>query len=96
MAAEEDQLLELLITLIEKFESENYSLGKLSNPLSRLKFLLEQNPLTESDIIELFGAKTNLYNLVNGHIEISQELAIKLGKRFKIDPLIFTTNIMNN
>ncbi len=87
---EEEKLLELLITLIEKFEGENYHLGSVSTPLSRLLFLIEENQLSESDLIKIFATEKILYDVLNNHIEISHELAVKLGKRFKVDPSIFT------
>lgn len=86
---EEEKLLELLITLIEKFESENYCLGKLSTPLSRLLFLIEENQLSQEDLIQLFGSPIILSNVLNNQLKISQELAIKLGQRFKVNPEIF-------
>ncbi len=92
---EEDKLLELLITLIEKFEGDNYHLGSLSTPLSRLLFLIEENKLSESDLIQIFETEKILYDVLNNHIEISQELAVKLGERFKVASVIFTTNLIN-
>jgi HTH-type transcriptional regulator / antitoxin HigA len=59
LTPEEDQLLELLITLIEKFETEHYPLNNLSTSLSRLTFLMEENNLRQADLIEIFGSKGN-------------------------------------
>ncbi|HEY9700847.1 MAG TPA: hypothetical protein V6C58_00275, partial [Allocoleopsis sp.] len=72
------------------FERENYHLGSVSTPLSRLLFLIEENNLSESDLIEIFATENEFYDLLNNHIEISHELAVKLGKRFKVYPSIFT------
>ncbi len=80
----------MLITLIEKFEGENYHLGNVSTPVSRLLFLIEENQLSESDLIQIFETKEIWYNVLNNHIAINQKLAVKLGERFKINPVIFT------
>lgn len=92
LTPEEELLLDLLITLIEKFESENYCLGKLSNSLSRLRFLIEENHLSSEELIEIFGSEEILSNLLNNQLKITQELAKKLGQRFKVDPTIFTSS----
>jgi HTH-type transcriptional regulator/antitoxin HigA len=91
LSPEEEKLLDLLITLIEKFESENYCLGKLSNSLSRLRFLIEENHLSSEELIEIFGSQEILSNVLNNQLKISQELAKKIGQRFKVDPTIFTS-----
>ena len=91
---EEQKLLDLLITLIEKFESENYHLGNMSTPISRLLFLIEENQLSESDLIQIFETKEMLYSVLKNNIAINQKLAVKLGERFKVDPVIFT--VLNN
>ena len=49
LTPEEDQLLELLVALIEKFEAEHYPLTNLSTPLSRLLYLMEANNLRQAD-----------------------------------------------
>lgn len=89
LTPEEDRLLELLITLIEKFESEQYNLGTISTPLSRLLFLMETNNLSESDLVEILGSQDLALEVINGIVDINKEMAIKLGKRFNLDPVVF-------
>jgi HTH-type transcriptional regulator / antitoxin HigA len=48
---EESELYKLLIVLIEKFEQEFYQPGSASNPVSMLRFLVEQQGLTTTDLI---------------------------------------------
>lgn len=89
LTPEENNILELLMTLIEKFESENYSLGNSSNPRSRLSFLVEINQLSEANLKEIFGSKENYKKVINGKKEITKELALKLGQRFNLDSTLF-------
>ncbi len=89
LTLEENEILELLITLIEKFESENYSLGNSSNPRSRLLFLIENNQLSDYDLAEIFGSKENYEQFINGEQKITQELAFKLAQRFNLNANLF-------
>ncbi|NES86363.1 MAG: transcriptional regulator [Moorea sp. SIO2B7] len=86
---EEEQLLELLLTLIEKFEAENYNLENISIPLSRLLFLMESNNISQSDLEEIFGSKEITSEVIQGKRSISQQTALKLGKKFNIAPGLF-------
>jgi HTH-type transcriptional regulator / antitoxin HigA len=89
LSPEEDQLLELLITLIEKFESENYPLNNLSTPLSRLTFLMEENNLRQADVVEIFGSKGIASEVLKGKRQISKSHALKLGEFFNLNPALF-------
>ena len=92
LTPEENRLLDLLIVLIEKFEAENYQLGILSNPLTRIKFLIENNQLSENDLVEIFGSIENYQKITNGKKIITRELALKLSKRFNINYSLFLEN----
>jgi HTH-type transcriptional regulator / antitoxin HigA len=89
LTPEEEELLELLVTLIEKFEAEHYPLNNLSTPLSRLTFLMESNCLQQSDLVEVFGSKGIASEVLNGKRQISKSLALKLGDFFHLNPAIF-------
>ena len=89
LTPEEDQFLELLVALIEKFEAEQYPMNNLSTPLSRLKFLMETNGLKQAELVEVFGSKGITSEVVNGKRSISKQAALKLGKRFNIEPALF-------
>ena len=92
LTPEENEILELLITLIEKFELEHYSLGNLSNPRTRLSFLMESNSLSYHDLKEIFASKENYDQVMEGKKEITKELAFKLGQRFNLDFNLFLSN----
>ena len=86
---EEEQLLELLITLIEKFESEQYPLANLSTPLSRLRFLMESNNLCQADLVDILGSEEMVSETLDRQGEISKENALKLGAFFNLNPALF-------
>jgi HTH-type transcriptional regulator/antitoxin HigA len=89
LSPEEEQILELLITLVEKFEAEHYPLNNFSTPLSRLTFLMEENQLRQADLIEVFGAKGIASQVLSGKRQISKSHALKLGEIFNLNPALF-------
>ena len=89
LTPEEEQLLDLLVTLIENFESQQYTFDNNSNPLSRLIFLVEANNLKQVDLLDIFGSKGITSEVFNGKRQISKTHAVKLGKRFNVEPALF-------
>ena len=88
---EEDELYELLITLIEKFEQDYYSPGKASSPYSLLLFLMEQRNLKQSDLVDAMGSEEVVLEAIAGNREINQPQAKALGRFFQVDPSLFLT-----
>lgn len=86
---EQDDLLELLVTLIEKFEDEYYQLLRESNPHSMLQFLMEQRNLKQSDLVGILGSKGVTSEVVNGKRSISKAQAKALGEFFHVSAALF-------
>lgn len=86
---EENELYDLLITLIEKFEQEYYSPGKASTPHSMLLFLMEQQNIQQSALVDIIGSNDIVSQIVDGKQEITKEQARALGKFFHVDPTLF-------
>ena len=86
---EEDELYELLIALIEKFEQEYYAPGVTATPHSLLLFLIEQRSLKPADLMGIIGSEEGVYALVNGERDISKEQAVILGSFFYVEPSLF-------
>ncbi|MEG4284729.1 transcriptional regulator [Microcoleus sp. A006_D1] len=86
---EEDELYELLIALIEKFEQEYYAPGVTATPNSLLLFLMEQRSLKPADLVGIVGSEEGVYALVNGEREIGKEQAVILGSFFYVEPSLF-------
>lgn len=86
---EENELYDLLITLIEKFEQEYYSPGSASTPHSMLLFLMEQKEVKQSDLVGVIGDEDIVSEIVNGKQEISKAQAKALGEFFQVDPNLF-------
>jgi HTH-type transcriptional regulator/antitoxin HigA len=86
---EENELYDLLITLIEKFEQEYYLPGSSSTPHSMLLFLMDQRNLQATDLAEVFGSEAIASNVIFNQVEFSKEQIKALGKFFQVNPGLF-------
>lgn len=87
--SEENELLELWVALVEKFEQEHYSPGTASTPQSMLLFLMEQQGITESDLVEIFASEKVVADVLNGSHEINRTQIKALGQFLDVDPSVF-------
>ncbi len=87
---EEDTLLELLVTLIEKFEQEQHPLSQ-ADPHSMLLYLMDVQNTKEEDLIGVIGAdKDAVFKVFDGKTSIDKEQAKALGKFFHVSPELFS------
>ena len=91
LTPEENRFLNLLVTLIEKFETDFYGLEKnrKSTPLSALKFLMEQQGRKPKDLWEVLGSKGVVSEVLNGHRGISKSGAKALAEYFHVSAELF-------
>lgn len=85
---EEEALLELLLNLVEQFETTEYHLPE-STPLDALKYLMESNSLKASDLTTEFGYRGRVSDVLSGRRNISKEQARRLGERFRVSTGLF-------
>jgi HTH-type transcriptional regulator / antitoxin HigA len=89
---EEDALLDVLADLIERFETRTYpGLGHDPTPAETIRFLMEQNGLSQKDLWSFLGGKSHTSEILNGKRKVSNRQAGSLGKRFKIAPSAFVS-----
>ncbi len=86
LTPEEHTLLDLLVKLIEDFESAHYHLD-ISTPRSRLHHLMAARNLDLNDLIPVIGDRAAL--ILSGEAEISYTDAIALGPFFHVNPELF-------
>ena len=86
--AEEERILQLLLTLVEKYEDEHYPMNNAS-PLDILLHLIESNDLKQADLVNVIGSSGVVSEVVNGKRQISKNQAQALGKFFHVDPKLF-------
>lgn len=87
---EQQELYELMIVLIEKFEQDFYQRDKPTNPLSMLLFLMEQREMSSSDLVDIFGSQSAVENILNGMTQIDRSSAEFLGQLFHVDSMLFS------
>ncbi len=85
---EEDKLFDLLVTLIEEFEEKTYPMGN-TTPREMLLFLMEQQKLKQSDLLDVFGSKGIVSEVVNGKRAISKTHVKRLAEKFKVSAELF-------
>ena len=88
LSVEEQRLLALLSRLIEDYEARTFPIPD-SPPHQTLRFLIEQNDLRQADLVEIFGSRGRVSEVVNGRRAISKAQAKALGEFFKVSPDLF-------
>ena len=87
----ENAILELLITLIEKFEDEQYPIPR-STPHSILLHLMEAGGIESEDLIGIFGSTDIVLDIVQGKKNISTNQAKALSEFLAVDVELFLEN----
>ena len=85
---EEKALHKLVVTLIETYEAENYSMEK-SAPYEILQHLMESSDTCQADLVGVIGSSGVVSEVVNGRHSISKAQAKALGEYFKVSPSLF-------
>lgn len=87
-SGEEEALLELLLRLVEGFESSYYAPPE-GTPLGALQYLMEANGLRAIDLAEVLGGRGRVSDILSGRRGISLAQAKRLGERFRLSPAVF-------
>lgn len=88
LTAEEDALLELLISLVHDYEKKRYPLTS-SPPREMVGFLLEQRGLKPSALWQVLGSRSRVSELLSGKRAISKDQARKLAGFFHVGVELF-------
>ena len=89
VTAEEETLLELLVTLIEKYELDHEPIIPLSSGLSVLVHLMDAQDLEPSDLAEVLGNAEVVEQILNGQRSIDLKQARSLAERLHVDAQVF-------
>ncbi len=85
---EEQKLYQLLVTLIEVYESEHYPMPE-ATPHEVLQHIMESSGVRQADLVGLLGSSGVVSEVVNGKRAISKTQAKALADRFKVSPDLF-------
>ena len=78
-SSSEVEAIELLTLLVERYEQEHYS----------VRFLVEQQNLTQRDLIPQFGSESAVSMFMTGQRNLTLEQVRKLSARFKLPADVF-------
>jgi len=88
LTAEQVEVLQLLVTVIEQYEKKHYQL-KAATPHDVLHELILARDLKQKDLLEIFGSKGITSEVINGKRGISKSQAKALGTFFHVSPALF-------
>ncbi len=89
LSSGEADYLTVLGDLIAQYEKRLPRMAGEMTPREAVSFLMESNGLTQSDLVEFVGYKSNLSAFLNGRRGLSKRAAARLAEYFKVSPAIF-------
>ena len=83
--------IELIEVLIDEYESRTMVNSEIENPVEILKYLLEENNISNSQLAQELGVSRQLISeILKFKRNISKSMILKLSNRFKLNPSLFT------
>lgn len=79
----EGEKLDVLVTLVEAYESKHYPLG-LPDPVEAIKFEMEQKGLTVKDLEPMLGKSNRVYEILNHKRSLTLKMIWKLHQELGI------------
>jgi HTH-type transcriptional regulator/antitoxin HigA len=90
-SASETEAIELLTLLVERYEQKHYPIAA-ANPVSVVRFLMEQQGLKQRDLVPQFGSESAVSMFLAGQRKLTMEQVRKLRARFKLPADVFIAN----
>ena len=87
-SAAEAEAIELLTLLVERYEQEHYPIPA-ADPVSVVRFLMEQRGLKQRDLVPQFGSEGAVSMFLAGQRKLTLEQVRKLRARFKLPADVF-------
>lgn len=84
----EVEAIELLTLLVERYEQLQHSIPA-ADPASIVRFLMEQQNLTQRELIPQFGSESAVSMFLSGQRNLTIEQVRKLSARFKLPADVF-------
>ncbi len=86
----ETEAIELLTLLVERYEQQHYPVPA-ADPVSVVRFLMEQQGLKQRDLVPQFGSESAVSMFLAGQRKPTLEQVRKLRARFKLPADVFIT-----
>lgn len=75
--------LEILSILIDNYESENFPID-MPDPISAIKFRMEQMGLKQKDLVEMIGFKSRVSEIMNKKRKLTLSMIRELNAKLEI------------
>jgi len=75
--------LEILAILIDNYENEKFPIG-MPDPISAIKFRMEQMGLKQKDLVEMVGFKSRVSEIMNKKRKLTLDMIRKLNANLHI------------
>ena len=75
--------LEVLATLVEKYEEKYYSIDA-PDPIEAIKFRMEQEGLRQNDLVPMFGNKSRVSEVLNRKRKLTLDMIRNLNTQLNI------------
>ncbi|MBB5059183.1 HTH-type transcriptional regulator/antitoxin HigA [Granulicella aggregans] len=85
---EDEEAIELLTVLVDRYESERYPMPE-AKPAEVLRFLLDQNGLSQRDIAGEMGGESIVSLVLAGKRKLNRDHIARLSRRFRVSPAVF-------
>jgi HTH-type transcriptional regulator/antitoxin HigA len=85
----EQELIGLWTVLIGAFEAKHYSWARKATPAEVLQELMEVNDLKQKDLVNVFGTRSIVSEIVHGKRSFTVSHIKRLAERFNISPEVF-------
>ena len=94
---EQEEIYDLLVILIERFEQEFYKPDRSNNPGSMLSFLMDQRDLQPIDLVSIFGSEAAVEDVISNRFatgdasrtSMDRSIANQLADLFHVDSSLF-------
>lgn len=85
---EEEEAIELLTLLVDRYETQRYPLPDVE-PAEMLRFLIDQNGLSQRDVAEELGSESTVSLVLSGRRPLNRDHIARLSARFHVSPAVF-------
>ena len=85
---DEDEAIQLLSLLIERYEEERYPVPQAS-PVEVLRFLMASHGLSQRDLVPEFGVESTVSLVLSGRRQMNRDHIARLSRRFHVAPSVF-------
>ncbi len=83
LGTEDFNELEVLTTLIENYEAKHYTIDT-PDPIEAIKFRMEQEGLKQKDLVEIFGNKVRVSEVLNKKRRLTLDMIRNINRDLQI------------